>query len=500
MISRVPSPGRKERKKVFVKVCLIKPITSRTRDYEQRHLDIGLAFLARSLMNRGHQVTYLDCMREGMGQESFAAWLEGVNVDAYCFKVYSHGVREASAQVQAIKRVHPGALVLIGGPHPSGVGPGVLNQFPEADFAFRGEAEIGLPALLDLVERVSESAERESGAPGVTFDARVGSLAAGWGEVPGLMFRAGGGVRDNPPGFVDRLDDIGLPAIEIMDIPRYVKENWRLVRTQYFPLLTSRGCPYSCTYCGASLVSGRRVRRHSVEFLIDLLRRYRDEYGADNFAVIDDAFTEDREFVSAFCEALLAQRIGMRWDCGTNAVRLDTLDADLLKLMERSGCFYISVGIESGSEKVLKDMRRKRDIAEVRDRINLVKRSTDMVVGGFFILGYPVEGREDLKKTIRLALDLPLDLAQFWVFSPYPGTEIARWLEREGRLDGLDYSNFHNFAPAMASDGVSPRTIKRYQRYAYVRFYSRPRIIASTVRMNIRSPGDVLRTIQYLLR
>ena len=483
-----------------MRICLIKPITSRKRDYEQRHLDIGLAFLARSLLNQGHEVEYLDCMRTGMGLGDFPAWLKRNEYDAYCLKTYTHGVREAESQVRAIKECYPGSLVLMGGPHPSGVGPEVLRHFPQVDFAFRGEAEIGLPRLFRRIGEVSESAERESGAPGVTFDARVGSLASEWGEIPGLFYRVGDGVKENPPGYVERLDDIGQPAIEIMDIPGYLKENWRLVRTQYFPLLTSRGCPYSCSYCGASLVSGKKNRRHSVRFLIEWLKRYRDEYGAENFAVIDDAFSEDREYVAEFCEALLAHRIGMRWDCGTNAVRLDTLDAELLKLMERSGCFYISVGIESGSERVLKDMRRKRDISEVREQLDLVKRATSMVIGGFFILGYPVERRQDIQKTIDLALDLPLDLAQFWVFSPYPGTEITRRLEREGRLRGLDYADFHNFSAVMPTDGLTPRMIKWYQRYAYVRFFSRPRIIASTVRMNIRSPGDVFRTIQYLLR
>ncbi|MDD5224518.1 MAG: radical SAM protein [bacterium] len=477
-----------------MRVCLIKPFTSRKRDYEQRHLDVGQAFLARSLQSRGHQVEILDCMRREMDLGVFSSWLKKSSFDAYCLKIYTHGLSEARAQMRTIREQIPEAWVMAGGPHPSGAGEKVFAHIPEADYAFQGEAEIGLPKLLaELQSQVTD--RRSQDLTGYRLPA-TGDLS----EIPGLIFRTEGGVKANPPGLVTDLDGIGLPALELLDIPGYLRENLRLVKTQYLPVMTSRGCPYPCSYCASSLVSGKKVRRHSVNFLMEWIERYRKDYGAGNFAIVDDAFSENRDYVIEFCEALLKRNLKIRWDCGNNAVRLDTLDAELLRMMERAGCFYISMGVESGSERILRDMHRKTDLAEIREKISLVKRETKMTVGGFFILGYPRETREDLRKTIRFALDLPLDLAQFYIFSPHPGAEITKKLEQEGKLKNLDYSSCHYFSPSLPAEGISSRAIKRYQRYAYLRFYSRPRIMASTVKENIRSPQDFIEMIKYLLR
>ena len=491
------------------------------------HLDVGQAFLARSLQSHGHQVEILDCMRQGMDLSVFSSWLKKSSFDAYGLKVYTHGLSEARAQMRAIKEQVPGAWVMAGGPHASGAGEKVFAHIPEADYAFQGEAEIGLPQLLSQLEVQSSISEgqrskvkaqrpetqsskvkgqssktkgqdsgRKSQNQPFTLELSPSSLK----DIPGLIYRAEGGVKANAPQFVTDLDGIGLPALELLDIPGYMQENRRLVKTQYLPVMTSRGCPYPCSYCTASLVSGKKIRRHSINFLMEWIEKYRKDYGAENFAIVDDAFSEDRSYVMEFCEALLKRNLNLRWDCGTNAVRLDTLEPGLLRMMERAGCFYISLGIESGSERILRDMHRKADLAEIREKIKLVKRETKMTVGGFFILGYPRETREDLRQTIKLALDLPLDLAQFWLFSPYPGSEITKKLEQEGRLENLDYSSCHNFAASLPANGVPLKTVKNYQRYAYLRFYSQPRILASTVKRNVRSPGDAWRMLEYLLR
>jgi len=472
------------------------------------HLDVGQAFLARSLQSHGHQVEILDCMRQGMDLSVFSSWLQKSSFDAYGLKVYTHGLSEARTQMRAIKEQVPGAWVMAGGPHASGAGEKVFAHIPEADYAFQGEAEIGLPQLLSQLEvqgSISEGQrskvkaqrpDRKNHNSPFTFQPSTLTLD----DVPGLIYRTEGGVKANAPQFVTDLDGIGLPALELLDIPGYMQENRRLVKTQYLPVMTSRGCPYPCSYCTASLVSGKKIRRHSINFLMEWIEKYRKDYGAENFAIVDDAFSEDRSYVMEFCEALLKRNLNLRWDCGTNAVRLDTLEPGLLRMMERAGCFYISLGIESGSERILRDMHRQADLAEIREKIKLVKRETKMTVGGFFILGYPRETREDLRQTIKLALDLPLDLAQFWLFSPYPGSEITKKLEQEGRLENLDYTSCHNFAASVPADGVPLKTIKNYQRYAYLRFYSQPRILISTVKKNVRSPGDAWRMLEYLLR
>ena len=118
-----------------------------------------------------------------------------------------------------------------------------------------------------------------------------------------------------------------------------------------------------------------------------------------------------------------------------NGVRVESLDEDLLKLLEKAGCYSIGMAIESGSQRIVDHMMRNQDLEKVKEKVRLVKRVTNIRMTGFFIMGYPAEEREDILKTIKLAKELPLQRAQFTIWIPVPGSEMTETLKKEGKLN-----------------------------------------------------------------
>jgi len=244
--------------------------------------------------------------------------------------------------------------------------------------------------------------------------------------------------------------------------------------------MTGRGCPMPCTYCAARLISGRGRRAHGLDYLIEYLRRVRDDFGATSFSLIDDHFLADGEFALRFCERLVKERLGLRWQCASNGVRAEKLDEYLVRAMQRSGCRFISVGIESAAPEVLKRMKRNVDVDTLYDKIAMVRRTSSIRVCGFHVLGFPGETDAERELTLRRSLASRLDYADFLIFQPFPGSEISESMLGSLALQALldiDYDR-----PTAAMDPDTAVRVKRFQRRAYLRFYLRPRILLGALR------------------
>jgi len=306
---------------------------------------------------------------------------------------------------------------------------------------------------------------------------RPSNLATRLSEIPGLIYRSPEGVKANAPYFHENIDEFGYPDWELLKMGDYLRRfrKIRFIGNYYVPVLTSRGCPMPCAYCGAWLLSGKKIRRHSVEYVVGWIAELKERYGIDFFAFVDDALTADRDYFLRLLEEIVRRDLKIHWDCAQNAVRFDSLDEEMLKLMERSGCFYMCVAVESGSPRVLQMMKRRADIDLVREKVNLIKQTTQIYVMGYFILGYPTETWEDLKATARLSRELPLDSAQFFLFTPHPGSEIYRQLRQEGKLKKVPWQRSHYGEASLPLADVSLQRLTVFHRWAFFRFYARRR-------------------------
>jgi radical SAM superfamily enzyme YgiQ (UPF0313 family) len=396
--------------------------------------------------------------------------------DAVGLSLFTSDMDTAADLCRRIKLLARPPALLLGGIHPSSAPERTLEEIPEADYLFAGEAEPGLPALLDLLA---------GGAP-----VPAASLAG----VPGLVWRDGGSVRTNARIFPEDLDALGFPAWDLLQPLRCqdYPPTLFVLRRPFAPIITSRGCPHRCTFCGGHNVSGYRPRQRSVDHVLREIGLLRREHGIREVHVEDDNFTINRSWVVEFCERLLETGWDLSWTM-PNGVRLDTLDAELLTLMQQAGCYLMIIGVESGSNRILRHMRKNLTVGQVEDKIAMMHRA-GILTHAFFMVGYPAEEPADIRATLDLSLRLPLVGAHFASYRPLPGTECSDTLLQSGEITAFPHSaRSGTFASVVyAPPGMTVAQVKGWQWRMLLAFYLRPRILWFYLREFLGKPKLVL--------
>jgi radical SAM superfamily enzyme YgiQ (UPF0313 family) len=177
--------------------------------------------------------------------------------------------------------------------------------------------------------------------------------------VPGVVYKDGDKVVMNPARpLIENLDELPLPARHLLDMDWYLTPPG-LVRGAFLwgtlGILASRGCPYSCIFCGSNNKFGRKVRRRSVENVVGEIEQLIQRYSMDGYFFYDGTFTLDIKYVMSFCEALKGRKINLKWGC---QVRVNTVSEEMIKAMKETGCIQVDIGMESGSERILKSLKK----------------------------------------------------------------------------------------------------------------------------------------------
>ena len=194
-------------------------------------------------------------------------------------------------------------------------------------------------------------------------------------------------------------------------------------------MITSRGCPFNCGYCDQS-VFGRKWRCHSPEYVISEISYLKKQYGIDFISFEDDNFLLSKQRTIEICRGMIGKSLNIEWSC---LGRVNEVDDEVLSLMRQAGCKTVYIGIESGSERILKLINKRLSIDEYRKGIKLIKKYGINVTGSF-ILGVPSETKEDIDRTIDLALSLPLDGISFFTYTPYPKTPLRELAFKHGKI------------------------------------------------------------------
>jgi radical SAM superfamily enzyme YgiQ (UPF0313 family) len=387
--------------------------------------DLGLGYLAGVARKHGHAALFLDWNMERT-EAAYRTVLERERPEVVCLKVFTKDVGAARRTVSLIRSLCPDAAVVVGGPHPSATNPEeIFEDLPGIDFAVRGEGEIGLPVLLQYLQSPDRTAAR--------------SLLAG---VPGLVWKdAGGSVAHNP--------------IQLIATDAYELEAWDLIDPRNYPpvhgmgapgpaiaapVITSRGCPGTCTFCSVKLISGNRVRKRPVKSVLDEMSLLVDRYGVRFFLIMDNGFLVDEEFVRQLCTGMIERGIKVAWDC----VLIDkgkVLEEQTVALMKQAGCVMVNLGVESGSPKVRKAIHKANTLATIEETVALLKRY-DIGVFAFFILGFPDETRADMRDSFRFARSVAFRKVCFTICFPIPGTKVYAYLLDRYGIRKVDWSTF----------------------------------------------------------
>ena len=316
-------------------------------------------------------------------------------------------------------------------------------------------------------------------------------MSGGWEQptgVRGLVYRDGDGQTHftGPRERLPDLDQLPFPAYEKLEgYPQaYKLPIFNYPRAPNASCVSSRGCPYACTYCDRS-VFGRSFRHNSADYMMAHVRFLHERFGVRHVNFYDDNFTFDRNRIACFAQQMAASRLGVTYNC---AARAEHLDVELLRLMKSSGCWMISLGIETGDPDLLAQHRQRADLDLLRDRIHMIKQA-GIRMKGLLMMGLPGESEASVRRSMAYAYALPLDDFNLAKFTPFPGTPLYEHAHELGSFnedwEKMDCMHFQ-FVP----NGMTQPQLDRLFLEFYRRHFMRPRVLWGYTTMIWRSPDS----------
>ena len=457
-------------------------------EFGESHISphLGLGYLSATLKNAGHKVKVLDGLREKIEYDPKDWDLVGLTAMSTYFPELCKEVEKAKSY---------GLKTIIGGAHVI-CDPGQSLIDSGADYAAAGEGERTITQLASGRDpsQVEGLYYWENGKPKKS-NPDLSELFK-----KKLMYTTK--IDNRSRNFMNNVDDFGEPDWESIDprtFPQTMPAGTVYKERPFAPIITTRGCPYSCTYCSAPITAGRKMRYRDPVKIVDEIENLINKYGVKEIQIEDDNFTLKRHHAAAVCEEILKRKIKIHWSL-PNGVRIDKLDPELLKLMKKSGCYCMALGIESANQRI-QDMTKKHlDINLVRKVVTWVKESGIDGVG-FFILGFPTETREEIMKTINFACSLDLERASFHKCTPFPGTELYNlWLEKYSKNKNIDWKTFSTYEFNADWAEVSPKEIERFQKIAFFKFYfTKFRVIKFLYNLNANQIFMFIKRVLYVL-
>ncbi len=321
---------------------------------------------------------------------------------------------------QLTKEVNRKTITIIGGTHPSFLPKEVLRE-KGIDFIILGEGEDTLPGLLKRLERGQDFA-----------------------DLDGIAFKRDDQIQVNPrTRYIEELDRLPFPAWELLPMEKYSKINIPMSVTcksrHWAPIITSRGCPAKCIFCSSVNFWGHHYRTHSAKNVLDEIELLVKEYKIKEIQFCDDNLVFDKKRAKEIFQGIIDRRLKIFWNT-PNGIALWRLDEELLELMKASGCYELTLAIESGDQEVLsKIIKKPLNLARVESLTRAIQR-LKIRTHSFFIIGFPGETKEQIRRTFSFAKKLRLTSAFFFIANPLPGSKLYEICKEKGYIkDDFDF-------------------------------------------------------------
>jgi radical SAM superfamily enzyme YgiQ (UPF0313 family) len=413
---------------------------------------LGLGYLAAVARGRGHTVQILSLTnRPSPTLSQIVRVAESFQPEVIGHTVLSPSFHSTQLIFHALARALPRAVLVAGGPHATAL-PDHTLRATGAHYAVIGEGENTFAELLKALE----NGENPEGIPGLAVrvdgETRVGSARA----------------------FESDVNRFPLPAWDLLKPEAYPQAPPQALqlRSPATQLLTSRGCPYACSYCASFRTMARDFRPRNIDLVMGEIKRLQRDHGIRELMLLDLNFTYRREHAMAFCDGLRRHGIDIAWK-PLAGFRIDAVDDELLRTMKQAGCYQLIFGIESFHPDTLAQINKDLNANIVHDQIRLIRRY-GFFVASFFIVGSPGETEERIQYSARQAARSGLDFAAFFCWTPLPGAGDWSFLQDKIDLDSFRWESL-NYDEAIFSDTLSKKTLTRLLRLAHLRFYSRPK-------------------------
>jgi len=431
---------------------------------------LGLASIAAYLEKRDINTAIIDCYAHPRSDHPIRDYLLSEKPAFLGLSCTTSSFLDGVRIAKFAKNILPNIQVILGGAHVSALKESILENYPIIDYLVIGEGEV---TLAELIENANHGAA--SSIQGIAY--RENKREAAF-----TGYRAKGINLDTLP-FPAYEKLAGYPHIYKLPIFNYPK-------TPNSSCLSSRGCPYTCSYCDRS-VFGRSFRYNSAEYLYEHLRYLKERFGIRHLNFYDDQFTFNRRRIDSFLQMLVDKPLGMSFNC---AVRAEHIDSELLRQMKEAGCWMISLGIETGDEKLLAQHRQNADLKLLTGKIKLIKQ-TGIRVKGLLMMGLPGETETSIQKSKDYVFSLPIDDFNLAKFTPFPGSPVYEKIHDLGKFtedwEKMDCMHFVFVPKGMTKDRLEELFLQFYKSH-----FMRPKILWGYITMLWRSPDSWLRFLK----
>jgi anaerobic magnesium-protoporphyrin IX monomethyl ester cyclase len=492
----------------MMKVLLVNPpqIFYPGSDAPAGNLPLGLMYIAAVLDKAGYKAEILDAF---MTDSSFLKVGDTIEVGMPYGRIreeirrrkpdivgianpFSCEVENAIRVGNIVKEIDPSILTVIGGPHVTAVPVAFLEEAKNVDIAVIGEGEY---TILDIVKFFKGHKKIR--------------------EVQGIAYRKDDTVVQNSPRpFIKDLDELPYPAYHLVDMEQYLnpkKIEYRSFKDRAISMITSRGCPFNCCFCSVHLHMGKLFRAHSANYVINHIEHVVNKYRVKTIFFEDDNLTFDLKRFEAICDKIIEKDIKINWET-PNGVRPDYLTLNLLKKMKKSGCQSVFFGIESGDQSVLDNIIGKSLKLKEVTKVAKMCQDIGLKTGAFYIIGFPGEKKENMLKTVELALRLKkeFDVGMHLFFAtPSYGTRLYEECKKKEYIQenltprafaevrqtrGMPLIKTEDFMPSEVKE-IASMAVKRYKRLSIINHIKNPE---KTLKTALSQPSIIIKYIKNL--
>lgn len=422
---------------------------------------LGLAYIAAIGERCGHEVKVVESEAMGYSYADIERLITEFQPDVLGMQSFCTTIKRNYKVAEIAKKINPKIQILLENVH--------VTLFPNEsikkdciDFLIQGEGEIVFENFLKELDGKKN-----------------------FKNVKGLVWKQNKKIIQNPrQELIKNLDSLPLPSRHLFPMAKYkASANLRGKRT--LNIMTSRGCPYRCTYCNSSQTFGKTHRWNSAARVVEEIKQLKEVYGIDCIQFYDETFTLNKKRIFELCDKLIQEKVDIPWSCFT---RVNLVNKELLVKMKEAGCYQIFYGVESGVQRLLDLMKKDITLDQIREAFKWTKEA-GMETLASLMFAMPTETVQDSEDTIKFALELDPDYAQWQKTTPYPGNELAKTCLENGELLTDDWSKFTSWNEVVyVPHGRTKEEIVKTTKKAFRKFYLRPSYIIRRLNMLRKLP------------
>jgi len=435
---------------------------------------LGLMYIAAYLEKyTNHQIEIIDSQVEEHDYSQLEQAIKEKNPDITCISTMTFTLIDALKTTEIVKRINPNSKTILGGPHPT-LYPNETANLAKVDFCIIGEGE---KPILALIENINNP-EKIKQIKGLAYKTETELINTGQAE------------------FIENLDDLPFPSRHLLPYQKYfssISSNFPVTT-----MFTSRGCPHKCLFCDRPQL-GKAFRARSAKNVVSEMQKCSD-MGIKEIFMYDDTFGIDKQRVLDICAEIKNRNLRIAWDIRT---RVNTVDEKILKALKEAGCQRIHYGVEAGTEKNLKVLRKGITLDMVKDAFKHTKKAGIQTLA-YFMIGSPTETKEDILETIRFMKKLNPDYAHITITTPYPATDLYR-LGLEQKVLPFDYwqkfaeNPTPDFKPLFWEKELPKEELFLLLKKSYRDFYTQPKFIIKKI-IQLKSPRDLVKKVKAGLK